>query len=85
MIDPTSFHGTSGGVHIATYIWNTEITSKSEELKKQLYNDGKLFVTPKWEIQLMPKNIGFNGLNIQTNTNSRNNIKTCYLVDEFGE
>ena len=87
MIDPTRpFHGTSGGVHIATDIWTIHNYEQNpEELKKQLYNDGKLFVTPKWEIQLMPKNIGFNGLKYTDQYQFPEYKKDMpYLVDEFG-
>ena len=87
MIDPTRpFHGTSGGVHIATDIWTIHNYEQNpEELKKQLYNDGKLFVTPKWEIQLMPKNIGFNGLKYTDQYQFPKYKKDMpYLVDEFG-
>ena len=87
MIDPTRpFHGTSGGVHIATDIWTIHNYEQNpEELKKQLYNDGKLFVAPKWEIQLMPKNIGFNGLKYTDQYQFPEYKKDMpYLVDEFG-
>ena len=87
MIDPTRpFHGTSGGVHIATDIWTIHNYEQNPaELKKQLYNDGKLFVTPKWEIQLMPKNIGFNGLKYTDQYRFLEYKKDMpYLVDEFG-
>lgn len=87
MIDPTRpFHGTSGGVHIATDIWTIHNYEQNPaELKKQLYNDGKLFVTPKWEIQLMPKNIGFNGLKYTDQYRFPEYKKDMpYLVDEFG-
>ena len=63
-IDPTRpFHGTSGGSHIATDIWTVHNYEQDPaKLKELLYNDGKLMEAPKWEIQLMPKNIGYNGL-----------------------
>lgn len=87
MIDPTRpFHGTSGGVHIATDIWTIHNYEQDPaKLKEQLYNGGKMFVTPKWEIQLMPKNIGFNGLKYTDQYNFKEYKKDMpYLVDEFG-
>ena len=87
MIDPTRpFHGASGGTHIVTDIWTVHNYEQNPaELKKQLYNDGKLFVTPKWEIQLMPKNIGFNGLKYTDQYPFPEYKKDMpYLVDEFG-
>ena len=86
-IDPTRpFHGTSGGVHIATDIWTVHNYEQDPaKLKEQLYNGGKLMETPRWEIQLMPKNIGFNGLKY-TDQYSFPEYKhdMPYLIDEFG-
>lgn len=87
MIDPTRpFHGTSGGTHIVTDIWTVHNYEQNpKKLKNQLYNDGKLMDVPKWEIQLMPKNIGFNNLKY---TNQYNfpcyDQNMPYIVDEFG-
>ena len=86
-IDPTRpFHGTSGGSHIATDIW-TEHNYEQDpaKLKELLYNDGKLMEAPKWEIQLMPKNIGFNGLKYTDQyTFPQYKHDMPYLIDEFG-
>lgn len=86
-IDPTRpFHGTSGGSHIATDIWTVHNYEQDPaKLKELLYNDGKLMEAPKWEIQLMPKNIGFNGLKYTdqyTFPQYKHNMP--YLIDEFG-
>ena len=64
MIDPTRpFHGASGGTHIATDIWTVHNYEQDPaKLKEKLYNGGKLMEAPKWEIHLMPMNIGYNGL-----------------------
>lgn len=86
-IDPTRpFHGTSGGSHIATDIWTVHNYEQDPaKLKDLLYNDGKLMEAPKWEIQLMPKNIGFNGLKyIDQYTFPQYKHDMPYLIDEFG-
>lgn len=61
MIDPTRpFHGASGGTHIATDIWTVHNYEQDPaKLKEKLYNGGKLMEAPKWEIHLMPMNIGY--------------------------
>lgn len=87
MIDPTRpFHGASGGTHIATDIWTIhDYEQDPEKLKANLYNDGKLAGTPKWEIQLKPQNIGFNPLMYTDQyTFPEYNKDMPYLVDEFG-
>lgn len=86
-IDPTRpFHGTSGGSHIATDIWTVHNYEQDPaKLKELLYNDGKLMEAPKWEIQLMPKNIGFNGLKYTDQyTFPQYKHDMPYLIDEFG-
>ena len=86
-IDPTRpFHGTSGGSHIATDIWTVHNYEQDPaKLKDLLYNDGKLMEAPKWEIQLMPKNIGFNGLKYTDQyTFPQYKHDMPYLIDEFG-
>ena len=86
-IDPTRpFHGTSGGSHIATDIWTVHNYEQDPaKLKELLYNDGKLMEAPKWEIQLMPKNIGFNGLKYTDQyTFLQYKHDMPYLIDEFG-
>ena len=86
-IDPTRpFHGTSGGSHIATDIWTVHNYEQDPaKLKELLYNDGKLIEAPKWEIQLMPKNIGFNGLKYTDQyTFPQYKHDMPYLIDEFG-
>ena len=86
-IDPTRpFHGTSGGSHIATDIWTVHNYEQGPaKLKDLLYNDGKLMEAPKWEIQLMPKNIGFNGLKYTDQyTFPQYKHDMPYLIDEFG-
>ena len=85
-IDPTRpFHGTSGGSHIATDIWTVHNYEQDPaKLKDLLYNDGKLMEAPKWEIQLMPKNIGFNGLKYTDQyTFPQYKHDMPYLIDEF--
>ncbi len=87
MIDPTRpFHGASGGTHIATDIWTIhDYEQDPSKLKERLYNGGKLAATPMWEIQLMPKNIGYNGLKYTDQYNFPGYNKDMpYLVDEFG-
>ena len=78
MIDPTRpFHGASGGTHIATDIWTVHNYEQDPaKLKEKLYNGGKLMEAPKWEIHLMPMNIGYNGLKY-TSMLSRNTRRTC--------
>ena len=86
-IDPTRpFHGTSGGSHIATDIWTVHNYEQDPaKLKELLYNDGKLMEAPKWEIQLMPKNIGYNGLKYTDQyTFPQYKHDMPYLIDEFG-
>lgn len=86
-IDPTRpFHGTSGGSHIATDIWTVHNYEQDPaKLKDLLYNDGKLMEAPKWEIQLMPKNIGYNGLKYTDQfTFPQYKHDMPYLIDEFG-
>ena len=86
-IDPTRpFHGTSGGSHIATEIWTVHNYEQDPaKLKDLLYNDGKLMEAPKWEIQLMPKNIGYNGLKYTDQyTFPQYKHDMPYLIDEFG-
>ena len=86
-IDPTRpFHGTSGGSHIATDIWTVHNYEQDPaKLKELLYNDGKLMEAPKWEIQLMPKNIGCNGLKYTDQyTFPQYKHDMPYLIDEFG-
>lgn len=86
-IDPTRpFHGTSGGSHIATDIWTVHNYEQDPaKLKDLLYNDGKLMEASKWEIQLMPKNIGFNGLKYTDQyTFPQYKHDMPYLIDEFG-
>lgn len=86
-IDPTRpFHGTSGGSHITTDIWTVHNYEQDPaKLKELLYNDGKLMEAPKWEIQLMPKNIGFNGLKYTDQyTFPQYKHDMPYLIDEFG-
>ena len=86
-IDPTRpFHGTSGGSHIATEIWTVHNYEQDPaKLKDLLYNDGKLTEAPKWEIQLMPKNIGYNGLKYTDQyTFPQYKHDMPYLIDEFG-
>ena len=86
-IDPTRpFHGTSGGSHIATDIWTVHNYEQDPaKLEELLYNDGKLMEAPKWEIQLMPKNIGFNGLKYTDQyTFPQYKHDMPYLIDEFG-
>lgn len=86
-IDPTRpFHGTSGGSHIATDIWTVHNYEQDPaRLKDLLYNDGKLMEAPKWEIQLMPKNIGYNGLKYTDQyTFPQYKHDMPYLIDEFG-
>lgn len=86
-IDPMRpFHGTSGGSHIATDIWTVHNYEQDPaKLKELLYNDGKLMEAPKWEIQLMPKNIGFNGLKYTDQyTFPQYKHDMPYLIDEFG-
>ena len=86
-IDPTRpFHGTSGGSHIATDIWTVHNYEQDPAiLKDLLYNDGKLMEAPKWEIQLMPKNIGYNGLKYTDQyTFPQYKHDMPYLIDEFG-
>ena len=86
-IDPTRpFHGTSGGSHIATDIWTVHNYEQDPaKLKELLYNDGKLMEAPKWEIQLMPKNIGYNGLKYTDQyTFPQYKHDIPYLIDEFG-
>lgn len=86
-IDPTRpFHGTSGGSHIATDIWTVHNYEQDPaKLKELLYNDGKLMEAPKWEIQLIPKNIGFNGLKYTDQyTFPQYKHDMPYLIDEFG-
>lgn len=87
VIDPTRpFHGTSGGSHIATDIWTVHNYEQDPaKLKELLYNDGKLMEAPKWEIQLMPKNIGYNGLKYTDQyTFPQYKHDMPYLIDEFG-
>lgn len=87
LIDPTRpFHGTSGGAHIATDIWTAHNYEQDPvKLKEQIYNGGKLFVTPKWEIHLMPMNIGYNGLKYTDQYRFPEYKKDMpYLLDEFG-
>ena len=87
MIDPTRpFHGASGGTHIATDIWTVHNYEQDPaKLKEQLYNGGKLMQAPKWEIQLMPKNIGYNGLKYTDQYVFPEYKKDMpYLIDEFG-
>lgn len=87
MIDPTRpFHGASGGTHIATDIWTVhDYEQDPAKLKENLYNEGKLAGTPIWEIQLMPKNIGFNGLKYTDQYAFPEYKKDMpYIVDEFG-
>lgn len=87
VIDPTRpFHGTSGGSHIATDIWTVHNYEQDPaKLKELLYNDGKLMEAPKWEIQLMPKNIGYNGLKYTDQyTFLQYKHDMPYLIDEFG-
>lgn len=86
-IDSTRpFHGTSGGSHIATDIWTVHNYEQDPaKLKELLYNDGKLMEAPKWEIQLMPKNIGYNGLKYTDQyTFPQYKHDMPYLIDEFG-
>lgn len=87
VIDPTRpFHGTSGGSHIATDIWTVHNYEQDPaKLKELLYNDGKLMEAPKWEIQLMSKNIGSNGLKYTDQyTFPQYKHDMPYLIDEFG-
>lgn len=87
LIDPTRpFHGTSGGSHIATDIWTVHNYEQNpEKLKEQLYNDGKLSGTPRWEIHSKGMNIGFNGLKYTDQYTFPEYKKGMpYLVDEFG-
>lgn len=87
MIDPTRpFHGASGGTHIATDIWTIhDYEQDPEKLREKLYNGGKLAETPKWEIQLIQQNIGFNGLKYTDQYEFPTYKKDMpYLVDEFG-
>ena len=87
MIDPTRpFHGASGGTHIATDIWTVHNYEQDPaKLKEKLYNGGKLMEAPKWEIHLMPMNIGYNGLKYTDQYAFPEYKKDMpYLVDEFG-
>jgi len=87
MIDPTRpFHGASGGTHIATDIWTVhDYEQDPAKLKERLVNGGKLAGTPIWAVELMPKNIGFNGLKYTDQYNFPEYKKDMpYLVDEFG-
>lgn len=87
MIDPTRpFHGASGGTHIATDIWTVhDYEQDPEKLKEKIYNGGKLAGTPIWDIKLMPKNIGFNGLKYTDQYVFPEYKKDMpYIVDEFG-
>ena len=88
MIDPTRpFHGASGGTHIATDIWTVHNYEQDPaKLKEQLINNGKMFETPRWEVQLQQRNIGFNPLKYtdQYNFPSYKKGSMPYLIDEFG-
>ncbi len=87
LIDPTRpFHGASGGTHIITDLWTVhDYEQDPEKLKTRLYNEGKLAGTPKWEVHLMPMNIGYNGLKYTDQyTFPEYNGKIPYLLDEFG-
>lgn len=87
LIDPTRpFHGASGGTHIATDIWTVhDYEQDPAKLKERLLNGGKLAGTPIWAVELMPKNIGFNGLKYTDQYPFPEYKKDMpYLVDEFG-
>lgn len=87
VIDPTRpFHGASGGTHIWTDIWTVhDYEQDPEKLKEKLYKGGDLAETPIWAIQLMPKNIGFNGLKYTDQYLFPKYKKDMpYIVDEFG-
>lgn len=86
-IDPTRpFHGASGGTHIATDIWTVHNYEQDpEKLKAQLYNDGKLFAPPRWEVHLPTRNIGFNDVKYTDQYRFPDyDHKIPYLIDEFG-
>lgn len=87
LIDPTRpFHGASGGTHIATDIWTVHNYEQNpDKLKQQLYNDGKLFAPPKWEVHLPVRNIGFNDVRYTDRFRfPQYDGRMPYLLDEFG-
>lgn len=87
LIDPTRpFHGASGGTHIATDIWTVhDYEQDPAKLKANLYKGGNLAGTPIWPVELLPMNIGYNGLKYTHQyVFPEYNKDMPYLVDEFG-
>ena len=69
--------------NIIGYIHSSELFKNPEDWTQ--HNGGKLMEAPKWEIHLMPMNIGYNGLKYTDQYAFPEYKKDMpYLVDEFG-